>query len=392
MTDASPHWTGRLGAWVGIGASPAALVLGSQLAGRHDAPLAVAALVVGAIGMVGILVWQGRMGVRPPAGEDETFGAFAPRYFRRGAASAISAVLAAVMVGWMGFNAGLGGAAFAELSGLHQLLTSSALVLMVVALAIAGMRWWNWLALAATAATLVLIVVVVVSVEPSASPVTSRLPVPARLLTDVAALVGYVSVFALRAPDFTVGLARTRDVLWPALLMVGITIAVAAAGVAVAEASGEVDVITVISERVSAGNVLLVLAVVPAMLTSFHSGVLALVASTRISPPAARGIVALSGVVLGIARFDRHLVLWLGALSAVLVPVMVPLAVEVWRRRRRRSPQRIGTWSWAPGSVVGAAGTVLGWHLALPAAVLTAFALTWAGAHRRTGVPCPASS
>jgi cytosine permease len=246
----------------------------------------------------------------------------------------------------------------------------------VCLLALAGLRWWNWLALAATIASLGLIVAVVVAVEPTASPIALEVPPPERFLTLVTALMGYVAVFGLRSPDFTVGLARTSDVAWPAGLMVGITIGVAAAGVAVWASSGDSDVITVIAERIAVGNALLLLAVVPAMLTSFHSGRMALVSATGLPMRLAATVVALAGLLLGVLRFDQHLVVWLGVLSVVLVPIMVPLAAEVWRRRHGGPRRPVPTWCWAPGSAVGAAGVLAGWHLALAAAVALTAVLT----------------
>jgi cytosine permease len=375
-----PHWLGRTGPYVGIGASPAALILGAQLADRHDAPLAIIALVVSATGMLALLIWQGRLGVTPPGGEGVRFGELAPRYFDGGAARLISCVLAAAMIGWMGFNAGLGGAALAELAGLPQALTSSLVLVGVSALALTGLRWWNWLALGATVATLVLIVTVLSLIDVSSSPFTFEPPAPARLLTNITALTGYVAVFALRSPDFTAGLQRRSDVVWPAALLVGITIGVAAAGVAVWSVSGDSDVIGVIADRVSVGNLLLLLAVVPAALTSFHSGRLALASGTRLPNRSAALVVAGAGLMLAILRFDQYLVVWLAVLSVVLVPIMVPMGREVWGRGRGRAPRPVPTWTWVPASVVGAVGVLTGWHLALAAAAALAMLLTIAAA------------
>lgn len=381
MTRPTPHWGSRAGAWVGIGASPAALILGAQLAERHDAPMALVAVAVGAAGMLALLVWQGRLGVRPPVGDGVSFGELAPRYFDPRAARVVAVLLAAAMVGWVGFNAGLGGAALAQLTGLPQVV-SSPLVLVGVALsALTGLRWWNWLALVATAASLVLIAIVTASLDPLTNPFTAEAPAASRLLTDVTALMGYVAVFALRSPDFTAGLGRRRDVVWPAMLLVAITIGVAAAGVAAWAASGDADVITLIADRFSLGNALLLLAVIPAMLTSFHSGRLALVAGAGVSDRTAAATVAGAGLMLGVLRFDEHLVLWLGTLSVVLVPIMVPLGAEVWGRRRwGRAPRAVPTHTWWPASAAGALAFLAGWHLALAVGVLLAAVLTVAAA------------
>ncbi|MCP9953799.1 hypothetical protein [Actinomadura madurae] len=110
-------WRAASGAWLGIGTAPGALVLGAQVGGRHDGALPLIVLVVGGAVMAALLAAQGRLGLRAPAGEDAGMTDLAPRYLPPMAERAFTALLAAAMVGWFGFNVGLGGAAAAALVG-----------------------------------------------------------------------------------------------------------------------------------------------------------------------------------------------------------------------------------------------------------------------------------
>jgi cytosine permease len=145
----------------------------------------------------------------------------------------------------------------------------------------------------------------------------------------------------------------------------------------------------VIAERVSVGNLLLLLAVIPAMLTSLHSGRLSLAAGARIPMRTAVIVVAGAGLLLGVGRFDRSLVAWLSVLSVVLVPIMVPMGREIGRRRAGRPARLVRTWVWAPASSAGAVAVLAGWHLALALATALALFLTTVSSVIHHEVPHP---
>ncbi|MCQ0005420.1 hypothetical protein [Actinomadura madurae] len=159
-------WRAASGAWLGIGTAPGALVLGAQVGGRHDGALPLIVLVVGGAVMAALLAAQGRLGLRAPAGEDAGMTDLAPRYLPPMAERAFTALLAAAMVGWFGFNVGLGGAAAAALVGVPDAAGVVALTVPMVAILIAGGGRWNAVAVATTLTAIALIGIVAVRLAP----------------------------------------------------------------------------------------------------------------------------------------------------------------------------------------------------------------------------------
>ncbi len=117
MPAEARFWPSAAGAWLGIGTAPATLVLGAAMAARHDGPMPVAGLLLGVGLMTALLYGQGRIGLRAPHGDGDTLTAVAPAYLGRVSRTVLTAVLAAAMIGWNGFNVGLGGASLAALLG-----------------------------------------------------------------------------------------------------------------------------------------------------------------------------------------------------------------------------------------------------------------------------------
>lgn len=380
------RWSSKAGAWLGIGASPAALVLGAGLASRHDGPPPLLAVAVGALLMTAILFSQGLLGLAPPTGENATLSDLAPRYLPRPSRNLLNVALAAAMVGWFGFNVGLGGAALGALLGLPGWAGPLLLGLPVVGLSFGGMRRWNVVAIVATISAMVLGGLVTVTLASSVVPVTARVGATGPALADVAAFVGYVAVFGLRAPDFSVGLASRGDLIWCVGLLVVPMVAMTAAGVALSIATGSGDVVATLAAPggLAVGNLLIAVAVIAAAFTTTYSGSLALRAVSPLSTQQAIGVVAALGLVLAVVRFDRLLLPWLTILAAVLPPLVIPLGVEAARRRRGKPPLVVPAWTWAPGSAAAVALTLAGRSEA-PLAGLAIAAVATAIRHWRVG-------
>jgi cytosine permease len=97
------------------------------------------------------------------------------------------------------------------------------------------------------------------------------------LLRDVAAFVGFVAVFAVRAPDFSSELRTRRSLVACALcLVVPMTLA-ALVGVGVHLGTGTVDVVALLAGTGSLrlGNLVIAVGVVAPTLAALHSGRLA---------------------------------------------------------------------------------------------------------------------
>ncbi|GAA1898049.1 hypothetical protein [Actinomadura bangladeshensis] len=416
-------WRAASGAWLGIGTAPGALVLGAQVGGRHGGALPVLVLAVGGAVMAALLLAQGRLGLRAPAGEDAGMAELAPRYLPPVAERAFTALLAVAMVGWFGFNLGLGGAAAAALGGVPDAAGVAALTVPLVAVLIGGGGRWNAVAVVTTLTAIALIGIVAVKLAPPASPVSlARDGPPGVLAADLAGYIGYVSVFAVRAPDFTVGLRGRGDLAACVALLVVPALAASVVGAGVAAASGSTDVVAVLAgpDGLPAANLFVAASVIAPTFAAVHSGALAVRrflprergrdsgspgaegGSAGLSAPA-RGAgsergrsarvdgrqvvavlaIAVPGAVLAALRVDRMLLDWLTVLAAALPALVPPMAAEAARRRRGRPAHPVATWIWAPGAAVAVALTVAGYAAAAPAGLLVSAAGTLVHAWRR---------
>ncbi|MGS2617751.1 hypothetical protein ACVCAH_24995 [Micromonospora sp. LZ34] len=354
----------------------------------------VIALLCGGALMAVLLFGQGALGVRPPYGEGGTLTEVAPHYLHPSSRTILGAVLGAAMIGWNGFNVGLGGASLAAVTGLPGPIAALLLAAAVLAASYASPRLGNRIAVLTTLSALALVLVCVIRLRPDTSPATPHIGGLATA-ADIAAIGGYVSVFALRAPDFSRGLATRRDLAWCVLLLVVPALLVVAAGAGVWLHTGSADVVAVISnsEGMAAYGSLFVTAAVfaPALTTTF-SGALALRGVwSRLSTTVAMLIVAIPGAALAAARFDRLLLPWLTVLAATLPPLIIPMVTEAWRRRRGGQPRTVPVWTWLPAGLIATALTMLGAPFAAVCGLLVAMAATalhmWRGRRARSLYP-----
>ncbi|SNR26555.1 hypothetical protein [Actinomadura mexicana] len=411
-------WRAASGAWLGIGTAPGALVLGAQVGGRHGGALPVPVLVVGGAVMAALLAAQGRLGLREPAGENAGMADLAPRYLAPVAERAFTALLAVAMAGWFGFNVGLGGAAAAALGGVPDAVGVAVLTVPTVAVLVAGGGRWNAVAVATTLTAVALIGIVAVKLAPPASPVSlARDGPPGVLAADLAGYIGYVSVFAVRAPDFTVGLRGRRDLAACVALLVVPALAASVVGAGVAAASGSTDVVAVLAgpDGLPAANLFVAASVIAPTLAAVHSGALAANrflprppdtarasdevprggalpaggthSAEKASRAAGRGrvdgrrvvavlAIAVPGAVLAALRVDRMLLDWLTVLAAALPALVPPMAAEFGRRRRGRAGRPVATWIWAPGAAVAVALTLAGHAAAAPVGLVVSTVAT----------------
>ncbi len=361
------RWTDVAGAWLGIGTSPGALLLGAGIAARHGGPVPLLSLVLG-FAMIFALVWfQGRLGLYPPLGDGGKLTAVAPRYFGPQMQRLIGALIGVGMTGWLGFNLGLGAAAFGALAQIPQWLAVLIIGLPILLLSLRGIRGWNGLAALTTACVLVLVVLVVTQIGAHALPVTQDAGDPFAVITDAAVMVGYVAVFGVRAPDFTAGLRKYSDLNIAGLLLCVPLLIVVLAGVDLRQGTGSDDLVGVLASPngLAIGNLLIALSVIAPTFTTYYSGVPGLNAAIGIGERAAILVMAAIGTVLAIARFDLYLLSWLGILAAVLPPLVVPLAFESTARRMGRARHTIPMWVWLTGAVVTLALTLARHPLAL---------------------------
>ena len=367
------HWTSVAGAWLGIGTSPGALLLGAGIAARYDGPIPLISIVLSAVLMFTLLWFQGRLGLRQPYGDGGNLTEISPRYFGPLMQKLLGAFIAIGMTGWFGFNVGLGGAALSALLGAPHWVGALLLGLPIIALSLKGLKTWNGLAALTTLSVLVLVVLVVARLAAHRLPFTLVTGSPLQTITDIAVFAGYVSVFTVRAPDFTAGLAGPRDLAISGILLCLPVIAIALAGVGLQQGTGSTDLVGILASPggLAAGNLLITFAVIAPTFTTFYSGVPALKAATGMAAIPAMILIAVAGLGLAILRFDLRLISWLGILAAILPPLVVPLAVESTMRRRGHPPRLLPIWLWLSGALVSLGLMALHNPLALLAGMAT---------------------
>ncbi|MEH1165171.1 hypothetical protein V6V47_07270 [Micromonospora sp. CPCC 205539] len=354
------RWPAAVGAWLGIGTAPATLVLGAAMAARHGGAVPVAGLLVGGTLMAALLWGQGRIGLRPPLGDGGTLTAVLPAYLGRPSRLLLAAVLTVSMIGWNGFNVGLGGASLAALTHLPGWAGPALLEAAVLVVSWAPARYGNRVAVVTTLSAVVLVGWCLTALPPPGAPVS----LASGGLADAAALIGYAAVFALRAPDFSVGLARRRDLAWCVALLIGPALLGVLAGAGLWLRTGSADVVALLatgSGLAAYANLFVAVAVFAAALTTTYSGALALRGlTTRVPAWTAMLAVAVLGGLLAVARFDRLVLPWLTLLAAALPVLVVPMAVEAAARRRGRPPRTVPVWSWVPPALLAVACTLAG--------------------------------
>ena len=131
-------------------APPRHAVLGAAMAARHGGAVPVAGLLVGGALMAALLWGQGRIGLRRPLGDGGTLTAVLPAYLGDTSRLLLAAVLAVSMVGWNGFNVGLGGASLAALTHLPGWAGPVLLEVAVLAVSWAPARLGNRVAVVTT--------------------------------------------------------------------------------------------------------------------------------------------------------------------------------------------------------------------------------------------------
>lgn len=397
------RWSDVAGAWLGLGAGPGAILLGAGLAARHGGVIPAGSMLLGLVFLSVVLWVGGSLGLQAPWGEGCDRTVIAQRYFSPVMQRILGAIIAAGMIGWIGVNISMGASAVTAFTGLPQWATALLLGAPVAVLAMRGIGGWNRLAAVTTACVLILVGLVALRTIGGAPPLRASWGWEgskgwSMIAADVAAMLGYVGVFSVRVPDFTARLASRRDLSAVVLLLAAPLAVVVSAGAVVLQRAGSdmigADVVGVLAGSgdltiggLAIGNVLIALAVIAPTFTNFYSGIPALRAATGIGERSAGVVVAVLGLALAAAGFDRHLMPWLGVLGAVVPPVGVPLVTEFVLRRRGCAPRTVPAWPWLVGSLLAGALLAAGSPMAMVAGFAGTGAATvvWRRMTRVTG-------
>ncbi|HLU63612.1 MAG TPA: hypothetical protein VKY66_03690 [Protaetiibacter sp.] len=381
------RWPARAGAWLAIGTSPVAVFSGAGIARSYgDAPEPLVLLLAALVAIVLLLV-LGVRGVQPPHGEGTALAGLLSRYVGGRTMTALSVLLAAAMLGWTGYYLGLAANALEGLSGANRAWFLLPLVVLGVVATSRGLARWNLVAVVLGSVFLVAMLWIgwQFAPEPSA---TVGAP-PAMYGGAMVAFVGYVAVFSVRSPDFSVGLARRRDLVICALFLVVPAALLMAIGGGVQLALGEQP----IEEWVQGstwGSILLLVSAVAPILSALHTGTLAAVSLVRErwSPLLVGALMGAAAALVALFRIEQLTLSWLSVLAAALPPIVVPLGWEAWARGRGARARRVPLLTWLPAAVVGVVLAAFGQPTAAAVGIVIAALATavWRGKGSRERV------
>jgi cytosine permease len=340
-------WYLRLGAWIGIGTSPGALVTGASIGSVTSAWVTGGAVVLGARALTGLAVANGLRAQRhgTPAVRLAAL-ALGPR-----GPWTVALLVAVGVACWNGFYLGLASRAVGGFLGVPTTVVAVATGVLVFAIYRAGFRRWNVLvALTGAAATAVaLLTYAGVPATEAASPPPASLD---RMLLGAGFVVAYAAVFAVRAPDFTWDARRARDVLFAGGTLMATLVFFLGLGAAVYGRAGSWDFPTLVNAThyPAAAVALLALSIIAPSVSGLHSGALGLRHLTGWSPASAAVIVTGVAVTLGALSFDLALQPFLGLLGAVFPPVLATMLLRTDRHRDWHA------WvAWSAGAVLATA-------------------------------------
>ena len=191
----------------------------------------------------------GLLGLKPPKGEGRNLTGLTRIYSGRAMQRIVGGLIALGMIGWSGFNLALGGAALGRLVGFPHWVGRTD-----YCLARAGPLVTRHPQLERTGSD-----DDDLGIGPCrfdhlpigcpGLPTTFAISSPLYIITDVAVLVGYVSVFSVRSPDFTNGLSRTRDLVILINLLCLPVLALMLAGSAIYLGTGETDLVALLASQ-----------------------------------------------------------------------------------------------------------------------------------------------
>ena len=368
-------WIRRLGPWVGIGTSPAALMTGGGVGRGLRGGELVAALLVGTGLLVALAVTQGVLGQRTGRSLGAlTAGPLGDRGSRRSA----SVVMLLMMIGWFGVNVGVAGVAVARLAGVADPVGVGLFAVVMLAVVGLGLGALSWSALAAGAATAAL-AVYGLHLAFADRPVTlsggAAGDQPIGFAAAVALMVGYGAAFSLRTPDFTHDLARPRQVVWCALTgLAAPVVAFTLAGAALQAATGTWDLADVLRRLGSPGVAYLFVALgfTGSVLTNIWSGALSLTdALPRIPHRSALVLVAAVGAIVAAGGFAELMLPWLTVMALAAPGLVAVCVVHAARGGGTMAGWRgAGLCAWGAGFSCGVALHLAGSPLALIAAAV----------------------
>jgi cytosine permease len=382
-TQSGLSWTNYAGAWLGIGTSPAALLVGSQIAIRYGGPLPVLSVLL-ALPLTALILWStGSIGLKVPFGLGLKLTGIMPLYFDDLMQRVIGGVITLGMIGWFGFNSAFGAAALQVLVPWPHWVWVLILSLPILLLSLKGIRAWGELSILTTVAVIVLTLLLLRRL-PHLPPPLAGAPTlapamrsPGYVFLDMAVLVGYGSVFSVRAPDFTAGVSKRRHLLMLIALFILPFYALVFSGITVQRGMASPDLMSALRDdpRLWVSSLLIGLAVIAPNFTVFYSGAPALRVFANIPEKTGMVLIAAVGIAIAFMRVDLWLGVWLSILGAFVTPLIVPMGIKSYLFKRGVSTEKIQLWTWLPASLLACVLAIFRVPTAILFGLLTAVAL-----------------
>lgn len=353
--ESSLSWSNYAGAWLGIGTSPAALLLGSQIAIRYGGAIPIYSVLL-VVPFLMLILWStGSIGLKPPHGLGLNLTQVTPLYFDKKMQRVIGAVIAIGMTGWFGFNTAFGAAAMQVLVPWPHWVWVLIQALPILALSLRGIHSWGGLSILTAISVVLLTVILLLRLPELNSPITLHVAAPGLIFLDVAALVGYASVFSVRAPDFTAGVSKRRYLLALVSFFVVPFISFVLAGVVVQRGLQSPDLMAALENdpRLWISSLLIGVAVIAPNFTVFYSGAPALRVFANVPEKIGMVVIAVLGILIAFFRLDLWLGIWLSILGSFISPLIVPIALKSYLYKRNIDTEKIRLWTWLPASLLG---------------------------------------
>ncbi len=359
-------WYLRLGAWVGIGTGPGALMSGGGAAEVSMRSLLWLSLLLGGVVLTGMAVAHAYVGQRRRAA---TVGLAARAFGERSGPRMIAVLIVLGTTLWTGFYIGISSGAIGYLLDVPPAAAAVPIAVILYVTHQAGFKRWNVMVALTGAAALAVAVVVFFGTPVSATPVTGGDGSWTTVFAGAGAIVAYAAVFAVRVPDFTWDAPRGRDALLGGLTLLVTLMAFLAIGAGIYLRAGSWELADLVNRTryPAAGASLLALSIVAPSISGLHSSALALKHLVGWREARGAGATVAVAAILGATRFDLQLIPFLNVLGAVVPPV---ISVLLLRTDAHRDADAWIAW------ILGAAVSVVALLLGVPAHVLISIAVS----------------
>jgi purine-cytosine permease-like protein len=352
---------------------------GGGLAEGTEGATLVAALLLGVAALTALAVTQGMLGqrLRMPLA-----GIVAGPLGVEGSRRVASLVMLAMMLGWYGVNVDVAGTATARLVGVPDRAGMVLFGVLTLATVWRGVGALSWAALTAGLATVVLAGwgLHLAAADHGLAPTSARTATePIGPVAGASLIVGFGAAFALRTPDFTLGLARRRQVLWCGLAGLAVPITgFCLAGAALQAATGTWNLADVLRGLGSPTAAYLFVAVgfLGSVMTNVWSGALALRGAVPLEHRRALVVTAVAGLAIAATGFSDRMLGYLLAM-AIVAPGLAVLCWFAWRRLTVAPAgwRAFGLAAWLSSIGAGIAASVTGFVPGPPVAAAVAAVL-----------------